>query len=146
MRLTTKGRFAVNALLDIAIHSKDGAVSLQSVSERQQISLSYLEQIFRALRKHKLVSSQKGPGGGYYVSNLDVNIYQIVASVNDSVDARACKGLTNCKNTGQCLSHNLWNDVTGVVSKYLQSVKLSDLVNKTNKVEINFTSTIKGLK
>ncbi|MCC2625696.1 MAG: DNA-binding protein [Burkholderiales bacterium] len=136
MKLTTKGKFAVTALLDIAIYSKDDQpMTLYAISDRQGISISYLEQLFVKLRRQGMVKSYKGPGGGYILSkSLDqLKVSEIIKAVDDDMDARTCHGLKNCKDNNKCLTHDLWNDLTNHVYRYLDSVSLFDLVNKANQ-------------
>ena len=110
MRLTTKGRYAVTAMLDLALHAQHGPVSLADISERQGISLSYLEQLFAKLRRGNLVSSVRGPGGGYQLSRekATIQVAQVIDAVNESVDATRCQGLGDCHGGDTCLTHHLW--------------------------------------
>jgi Rrf2 family iron-sulfur cluster assembly transcriptional regulator len=136
MKLTTKGKFAVTALLDIAIYGGDGKpMTLYAISDRQGISISYLEQLFVKLRRQGMVKSYKGPGGGYVLSkNLDqLKISEIIKAVDDDMDARNCHGMKNCKDNNKCLTHDLWNDLTKHVYTYLDSVSLQSLVNNANE-------------
>jgi Rrf2 family iron-sulfur cluster assembly transcriptional regulator len=130
MKLTTKGRFAVTALLDIAIYSKNAPVSLQHISERQSISLSYLEQLFVKLRQHGMVKSFKGPGGGYILDKKleELCVSSIIKAVDDDMDARNCAGQRNCHNNKQCLTHNLWENLTNHIYSYLDKITLKDLI------------------
>lgn len=132
MKLTTKGRFAVTALLDIAVYSENPNIpmTLQNISDRQGISISYLEQLFVKLRRCGVVKSYKGPGGGYILAkSLDkVNIAEIIKAVDDDMDARNCHGTSNCHENQKCLTHDLWNDLTTHVYNYLGNVTLKDLV------------------
>ena len=132
MRLTTKGRFAVTAMVDLATHSGNGPVTLASISERQKISLSYLEQLFGKLRKHDVVASVRGPGGGYCLSRPanKISISDIIVAVDESMDASQCHGLGNCNDNKQCITHNLWMGLNSTISTYLQSVNLHQLVTK----------------
>lgn len=131
MKLTTRGRYAVTAMLDLALHSKDGPVSLADISERQEISLSYLEQLFSRLRRNELVSSTRGPGGGYTVARplRDVAVADIVLAVNESVDATQCSGQKNCHQHGRCLTHDLWESLSQQVEDFLRGISLHDLIN-----------------
>ncbi len=136
MKLTTKGKFAVTALLDIAIYGDAGKpMTLYAISDRQGISISYLEQLFVKLRRQGMVKSYKGPGGGYVLSkNLEqLKISEIIKAVDDDMDARTCHGMKNCKDSNKCLTHDLWNDLTNHVYTYLDSVSLQSLVNNANK-------------
>jgi Rrf2 family transcriptional regulator, iron-sulfur cluster assembly transcription factor len=132
MRLTTKGRYAVTAMLDLAIHSDKGPVSLSEISKRQEISLSYLEQLFSKLRKADLVASIRGPGGGYKLGRTLDNIYiaQIVDAVNESIDATNCGGKGNCQQGEVCLTHHLWSDLSDQIHQFLNSISLAKLVER----------------
>ena len=132
MRLTTKGRFAVTAMLDLAIHSPQGAVKLNAISERQQISLSYLEQLFSKLRRASLVESIRGPGGGYILAGSadQINIAQIIAAAEDSLDATQCSSKANCHNGTPCLTHQLWEDLNHTINDYLSGITLQSVLNQ----------------
>jgi Rrf2 family iron-sulfur cluster assembly transcriptional regulator len=132
MRLTTKGRFAVTAMVDLATHSGKGPVTLASISERQKISLSYLEQLFGKLRKHNVVASVRGPGGGYCLSRPanKISISDIIIAVDESMDASQCHGLGNCNDNKQCITHNLWMGLNSTISTYLEGVNLHQLVTR----------------
>lgn len=132
MRLTTKGRYAVTAMLDLAIHSDAGPVSLAEISRRQEISLSYLEQLFSKLRKADLVASIRGPGGGYKLGRTLDAIYvaQIVDAVNESIDATNCGGKGNCQQGEVCLTHHLWSDLSDQIHQFLSSISLAKLVSR----------------
>lgn len=131
MRLTTRGRFAVTAMLDLTIHQKEGPVSLTAISARQGISQSYLEQLFSRIRRRRLVTSVRGPGGGYRLRGLaeDTTVAQIISAVDDELDATQCAGMHNCRNNGEgpCITHELWSKVNDVLADYLESVSLADL-------------------
>ncbi|MDO4247797.1 MAG: Fe-S cluster assembly transcriptional regulator IscR [Neisseria sp.] len=143
MRLTTKGRFAVTAMLDLAMHSPHGAVKLNAISERQRISLSYLEQLFSKLRRASLVESIRGPGGGYILATPadQINIAQIIAAAEDSLDATQCSSKANCHNGTPCLTHQLWEDLNQTINDYLSSITLQSVLNQRedNRI-INFQS------
>ena len=132
MRLTTKGRFAVTAMLDIALHRGGRPVTLAGISQRQNISLSYLEQLFGRLRRHNLVDSVRGPGGGYTLARpLDkVSVADIVIAVDEPLDATQCGGKEDCLDEGRCMTHDLWSALNKKIYEYLHSVALSDLVAK----------------
>ncbi|MFN8769978.1 MAG: Rrf2 family transcriptional regulator [Neisseriaceae bacterium] len=140
MKLTTKGRFAVTALLDMALNSDDNYVpiTLYNISERQGISLSYLEQLFVKLRRAGLVKSYKGPGGGYVLAkNLNLlTVSDIINVVDDDMDARICRGLVNCKGNQKCLAHDLWDGLTKHVYSYLEKITLQDLITNQQKTFI----------
>ncbi|HBO24967.1 MULTISPECIES: Fe-S cluster assembly transcriptional regulator IscR [unclassified Providencia] len=131
MRLTSKGRYAVTAMLDVALHSQTGPVPLADISERQGISLSYLEQLFSRLRKNELVSSVRGPGGGYLLGREPDQIFvaQVIAAVDESVDATRCQGnKEGCQNGDRCLTHALWRDLSDRITSFLSSISLDELV------------------
>ena len=130
MRLTTKGRYAVTAMLDLALHQGKGPISLADISDRQGISLSYLEQLFAKLRKQDLVQSVRGPGGGYELKrdSAQINVAQVVDAVNESVDATGCHQKGNCQSGEICLTHHLWMDLSGQIHGFLSGISLADLV------------------
>ena len=132
MKLTTRGRYAVTAMLDLAIHENNGPVALAEISQRQQISLSYLEQLFANLRKKGLVKSTRGPGGGYRLKApvTDVAVSEIIEAVNETVDATNCGGMQNCHNHSRCLTHDLWAGLSAHIEEYLSNVSLSDLISE----------------
>lgn len=133
MRLTTKGRFAVTAMIDLAMNAQNHAVKLNAISERQQISLSYLEQLFSKLRRAGLVESIRGPGGGYVLGKSadQINIAQIIAAAEDSLDATLCSGKANCQSGAPCLTHNLWENLNQTINEYLSGVTLASLLEQT---------------
>ena len=132
MRLTTKGRYAVTAMLDLAIHTDSGPVSLADISGRQDISLSYLEQLFAKLRRNELVTSVRGPGGGYRLSRPVQQIFvaEIVDAVNENVDATGCRGTSDCQQGETCLTHHLWCDLSDQIHSFLSSISLFSLVER----------------
>ncbi|MEP4147422.1 MAG: Fe-S cluster assembly transcriptional regulator IscR [Halioglobus sp.] len=132
MRLTTKGRYAVTAMLDLALHGSGGPVSLADISGRQDISLSYLEQLFAKLRRNDLVTSVRGPGGGYRLSRQSAEIFvaQIVDAVNEAVDATGCGGTSNCQQGEVCLTHHLWCDLSDQIHGFLSQISLANLVER----------------
>lgn len=133
MRLTTKGRYAVTAMLDLALYSGNGPVSLADISQRQGISLSYLEQLFAKLRKQSLVSSIRGPGGGYRLGRASdaVFVAEIIDAVNESVDATGCKGKSDCQSGETCLTHHLWCDLSDQIHHFLNQISLAQLVEQS---------------
>ena len=135
MRLTTKGRFAVTAMIDLALRSSDGPVTLAGISERQKISLSYLEQLFGKLRRYSLVDSVRGPGGGYCLARPggQITVADIVRAVDEQLDATQCGGKENCKDEERCMTHELWATLNLKMYEYLSSVTLSDLADKQLK-------------
>jgi Rrf2 family iron-sulfur cluster assembly transcriptional regulator len=130
MRLTTKGRFAVTAMIDLASRQDKGPVTLTGIAERQNISLSYLEQLFSRLRRYNLVSSVRGPGGGYKLARdmREITVTDIVLAVDEPLDATRCGGRQNCRDTEQCLTHDLWSNLNKRMFVYLDSVTLGALV------------------
>jgi Rrf2 family iron-sulfur cluster assembly transcriptional regulator len=132
MRLTTKGRFAVTAMLDLALHNEAGPVSLAGISARQKISLSYLEQLFGKLRRRALVESVRGPGGGYNLarSSAEVSVADIVRAVEEPIDSTQCGGRENCHDNHRCMTHDLWEELNTTVYGFLEGVKLSHLVER----------------
>lgn len=130
MRLTTKGRYAVTAMLDLALHARHEPVSLADISERQSISVSYLEQLFAKLRKSELVSSVRGPGGGYQLAREGGNIFiaEIIDAVDESLDATRCGGKGDCQQGMTCLTHELWSDLSQQLHGFLAGISLQDLV------------------
>lgn len=132
MRLTTKGRYAVTAMLDLALHGEGGPVSLADISGRQDISLSYLEQLFAKLRRNELVSSVRGPGGGYLLSRggHEIFVAQIIDAVNETVDATSCGRTSNCQKGDVCLTHHLWCDLSDQIHGFLSQISLTNLVER----------------
>ena len=147
MRLTTKGRYAVTAMLDLSLNYGSGSITLADISERQSISLSYLEQLFSKLRKHKLVSSARGPGGGYKLSRPaeEITVFDVVSAVDENLDSTACKGKGNCKNGEACLSHHLWCGLSEQIQNYLASITLGQVLvdhqgDKSDEKTVNLDS------
>jgi len=130
MRLTTKGRFAVTAMIDLALRQDKGPVTLAGISQRQEISLSYLEQLFGKLRRHEIVESVRGPGGGYNLARRaeDVTVADIIIAVDEPIDATQCGGKENCHDDKRCMTHDLWATLNEKMHDYLSSVTLADLV------------------
>ncbi|MEE8481895.1 MAG: Fe-S cluster assembly transcription factor [Acidiferrobacterales bacterium] len=138
MRLTTKGRYAVTAMLDLALHYDQGAVTLAEIARRQGISLSYLEQLFARLRRNGLVDSVRGPGGGYNLANdpADTAVADIIVAINENIDARRCGGKVNCNGDERCLTHELWEQLSDRIYSFLKGISLADLVNKPDVQEV----------
>ncbi|HSI37479.1 MAG TPA: Fe-S cluster assembly transcriptional regulator IscR [Methylotenera sp.] len=147
MRLTTKGRFAVTAMLDLAMHeAKDAAdikpVTLAGISERQSISLSYLEQLFSRLRRQGLVKSVRGPGGGYKLAktHAEITVADIISAVDEQIDATQCGGQENCRDEGRCMTHDLWASLNDKILDYLAGVSLADMVaSQTSGQKVSIT-------
>ncbi len=133
MRLTTKGRFAVTAMIDLALRSANGPVALAAISQRQQISLSYLEQLFGKLRRADLVESTRGPGGGYSLGRAaaEITVADVILAVDEPLDATGCGGKEHCmgEDSGKCLTHDLWAGLNERMIDYLNSVSLKKLVD-----------------
>lgn len=130
MRLTTKGRYAVTAMLDLALHQERGQVALADIAQNQNISLSYLEQLFAKLRKANLVRGVRGPGGGYHLAQAaeDISIAAIISAVDESVDITNCRGNENCDQGERCLTHQLWEDLSDQLHSFLAGISLRDVV------------------
>jgi Rrf2 family iron-sulfur cluster assembly transcriptional regulator len=138
MRLTTKGRYAVTAMLDLALHFSDGPITLADISKRQGISLSYLEQLFSRLRKKGLVVSTRGPGGGYKLSREagEIVVADVITAIDEKVDATRCGGLANCQDDHPCLTHELWSDLSQRIYDFLSGITLADLVERREVQEV----------
>jgi Rrf2 family iron-sulfur cluster assembly transcriptional regulator len=132
VKLTTKGRYAVTAMLDLALHQGNGPITLADVAKRQGISLSYLEQLFSRLRKRTLVNSVRGPGGGYSLAREPKEIYiaEVISAVDEMVDTTGCGGAGNCHDDHRCLTHDLWQDLSGRIYDYLNRISLADLMSR----------------
>lgn len=130
MKLTSKGRYAVTAMLDVALHAQEGPVPLADISERQGISLSYLEQLFSRLRKAGLVASVRGPGGGYRLGLKpeEIAVGMVISAVDESVDATKCHGKEGCQGGTRCLTHTLWRDLSSRISSFLDGITLGELM------------------
>ena len=135
MRLTTKGRFAVTAMIDVAMHGASGPVTLAAISERQKISLSYLEQLFGKLRRYGLVDSVRGPGGGYNLarSATEVTVADVILAVDEPIDATQCGGRENCHDDRRCMTHELWAGLNAHIFSFLRSVSLAQLVAQLDR-------------
>lgn len=135
MKLTSKGRYAVTAILDIALHSNRGPVSLSDISERQHISLSYLEQLFAKLRRHGLVKSVRGPGGGYQLglSADKISVGMVINAVNENIDVTRCLGRGDCQDGTECLTHSLWMGLSQRIEDFLNEISLAELVEQNRQ-------------
>lgn len=138
MRLTTKGRYAVTAMLDLALNAKEKPITLADISQRQGISLSYLEQLFSRMRKHGLVASARGPGGGYRLSRdaNDINIAQVIEAVDEKVSVTRCEGRGDCDNGGPCLTHELWCNLSDQIYGFLNGISLGQLVEEQHVKDV----------
>lgn len=134
MKLTTKGRYAVNAMLDLALNADQGPVKLVHISDRQGISLSYLEQLFSRLRRQQLVASFRGPGGGYQLGRdaHQISIADVILAVNESIDTTRCQKQGDCQGGETCLTHHLWMDLSGQLEDFLSGISLGDLMHRHN--------------
>lgn len=132
MRLTAKGRYAVTSMLDLALHHREGPTPLSAISQRQDISLSYLEQLFCALRRQGLVRSVRGPGGGYNLSRAasEISVAEVIEAVNETSDATRCGGAGDCQNGETCLTHHLWMDLSEQIRSFLAEISLGDLMRR----------------
>jgi len=139
MKLTTKGRYAVTAILDLALHEDRGPTNLAHISSRQGISLSYLEQLFSKMRRQDIVKSVRGPGGGYQLSKQkhEISIADIVDSVSESIDATKCQGNGGCQQGGTCLTHHLWLDLSNEIHSFLSSITIEDLVSRKEIIQVS---------
>ena len=133
MRLTTRGRYAVTAMLDLALHYQSGPVSLSQIAERQGISRFYLEQLFSRLRKRGLVGATRGPGGGYRLlkSIEQISVADVIDAVDETVDATRCGGQRNCQGEKRCLTHDLWADLSTQIRDFLGNISLTELVGQS---------------
>ncbi|MDP3978004.1 MAG: Rrf2 family transcriptional regulator [Pseudomonas sp.] len=140
MRLTTKGRYAVTAMLDLAFHEGQGPITLAQISQRQGVSISYLEQLFAKLRRCQLVNSVRGPGGGYSLASppADISVVQIVEAVDDSMDATSCLGQADCQQGEMCLTHHLWSDLSDWLRQFLEGISLADLASRRDIQGVHF--------
>jgi Rrf2 family iron-sulfur cluster assembly transcriptional regulator len=139
MKLTTKGRYAVTAVLDLAFHEQGGPVSLADISERQGISLSYLEQLFSRLRRNNVVASTRGPGGGYSLARPDteISMAEIILAVDESYDATSCGGEGTCSGDSyQCLTHDLWTELSEEIHEFLNGIMLSEMKSRKEVLEV----------
>lgn len=155
MKLTSKGRYAVTAMLDVALHTKIGPVPLADISLRQEISLSYLEQLFARLRKNGLVSSVRGPGGGYLLGRdaITISVGDVINAVDESVDATRCHGEGGgCQSGMRCLTHSLWSDLSDRIEDFLKNISLAELVansevkNVASRQDSNVNNAMKQLE
>jgi len=132
MRLTTKGRYAVTAMLDLAINRDNGPITLSDISKRQGISLSYLEQLFSKLRRNGLVDSARGPGGGYRLSRdaSEIAVVEVIEAVDENIHADHCRGMKNCRDGQGCLSHELWTELSCQIREFLSNITLAQVIKK----------------
>ncbi len=138
MKMTTKGRYAVTALLDLTLHDSEGPVNLSDISRRQDISLTYLEQLFSKMKRHGLIESARGPGGGYSLAQDadDITIAKIIFSVDEPVDVTRCGGKQNCQAEERCLTHDLWLELNLHISDFLNNMTLANLAQRNNVKQV----------
>ena len=138
MKLTTKGRYAVTAMLDLALHNDNGPVTLNDIAGRQRLSSSYLEQLFARLRRNGLVKSTRGPGGGYSLSRDagDIAIADVISAVDEKVDNTQCGGSNDCQNQKKCLTHDLWCDLSDQIRQFLTGISLGDLMQRDAVIDV----------
>lgn len=138
MRLTTKGRYAVTAMLDLALNAQHCPTCLSDIAQRQQISLSYLEQLFARLRRAGLVSSVRGPGGGYRLAKAPetISVAQVIDAVSETLDATRCQGLSDCQQGDTCLTHHLWCDLSSQIRHFLDDVTLAQLMQRPDVIQV----------
>jgi len=138
VKLTTKGRYAVTAMLDLALHQSEGPITLADVAERQGISLSYLEQLFSRLRKRELVGSVRGPGGGYTLGRdaSEISVAELILSVDEKIDTTRCGGAGNCQGDKVCLTHQLWQDLSDQIYDYLGAISLQSLMDRKTTLDV----------
>ena len=148
MRLTTKGRFAVTAMVDLSMRQTRGPVTLSAISERQHISLSYLEQLFGKLRRAKLVTSVRGPGGGYCLARPTnaISVAEIITAVDEPIDATQCAGKENCLDDRRCVTHDLWATLNEKMNDYLSSVTLADVVSHQQGKQVQVIKDFRGIE
>jgi Rrf2 family iron-sulfur cluster assembly transcriptional regulator len=148
MRLTTKGRFAVTAMVDLSMRQQRGPVTLAAISERQHISLSYLEQLFGKLRRAKLVTSVRGPGGGYNLARpiSEITVAEIISAVDEAVDATQCGGKENCNDDRRCVTHDLWATLNEKMNDYLSSVSLADVIAHQQGKPVQVIKDFRGVE
>ncbi len=138
MKLSTKGRYAVTAMLDLVIHMDEGPVSLSDIAERQHVSLSYLEQLFAKLRRRGLVASTRGPGGGYSLNRpaAEVAVVDIILAVDENIDNTNCGGAANCQHDEKCLTHDLWQDLSNQIQAFLGGISLEELAGRRSVKQV----------
>jgi Rrf2 family iron-sulfur cluster assembly transcriptional regulator len=138
MRLSTKGRYAVTAMLDLAIHHAEGPVTLADISEKQGISLSYLEQLFARLKKQGLVTGMRGPGGGYRLSHppTEISIAQVINAIGEEIDATMCQGKKDCQDGERCLTHELWQKLGAEIYNFLSGITLASFLERDRVNEV----------
>lgn len=146
MKLSTKGRYAVTAMMDLALHEHEGPVTLADISRCQRISLSYLEQLFARLRKHKLVKGVRGPGGGYRLAKpaAEITVADVIVAVDENVDATRCRGRRDCHNGEPCLTHDLWTDLSQQIYSFLSGITLAQLAARPSVREISQSQDLRS--
>ncbi|MBD1229808.1 Rrf2 family transcriptional regulator [Acinetobacter seifertii] len=146
MRLTTRGRYAVTALLDLALQPTEQTITLAEIAARQSISVAYLEQLFAKLKRHGLVSSVRGANGGYHLArNAEITVLEIIEAVNETVDATRCDHKGNCQNGAMCLTHDLWQELSHHIADYLAKITLADLISRDNVQTVALRQNVTGI-
>jgi Rrf2 family iron-sulfur cluster assembly transcriptional regulator len=147
MRLTTKGRYAVTAVLDLAFHQEKGPVSLAAISERQDISLSYLEQLFAKLRRNNVVNSTRGPGGGYTLQRNaeEISVSDIILAVDESVKMAGCGDSEACQGDYQCLTHDLWQELSNEIKGFLDGISLAEVMANQKVKEVSLRQDVASI-
>lgn len=147
MRLTTKGRYAVTAVLDLAFHQGKGPVSLAAISERQDISLSYLEQLFAKLRRNSIVNSTRGPGGGYTLQRNaeEISVSDIILAVDESVKMAGCGDASSCDGDYQCLTHDLWQELSNEIKGFLDGISLAEVMANQKVKEVSLRQDVASI-
>lgn len=147
MRLTTKGRYAVTAVLDLAFHQGKGPVSLAAISERQDISLSYLEQLFAKLRRNSIVNSTRGPGGGYTLQRNaeEISVSDIILAVDESVKMSGCGDASSCDGDYQCLTHDLWQELSNEIKGFLDGISLAEVMANQKVKEVSLRQDVASI-
>jgi|TARA_B110000444_G_scaffold34349_1_gene29755 Rrf2 family iron-sulfur cluster assembly transcriptional regulator len=140
MKLTTKGRYAIIAMVDLRLNGAVDPVRLKDIAVRQNISLSYLEQLFSKLRLSGLVKSVRGPGGGYILNQVpsEINLLDVITAVDEKIDQTQCGGAMNCINEKPCLTHFIWTDLNNIINQYMQGINLGDIALRDDVKNIIF--------
>jgi Rrf2 family iron-sulfur cluster assembly transcriptional regulator len=148
MKLSTKGRYAVTAMMHLAVHERNGPVTLADISQCQGISLSYLEQLFARLRKADLVEGVRGPGGGYRLARRaeEISVANVILAVDESVDVTQCKGHKDCLQGERCLTHELWDDLSQQLHDFLDGLSLAQFANRPEVIKVAHRQTVKNTR
>lgn len=144
MKLSTRGRYAVTAMLDLTLHGEQEPVALADISAAQGISLSYLEQLFARLRQQGLVKGTRGPGGGYQLAKAarQISVAEVIRAVDEPLAITRCEGKANCREGEMCLTHALWADLASEIETFLARISLADLVERHRRSAASRTASI----